>query len=159
MTLENMFREFLRALAMDRAYQMASFYSPPGACRGCGLPSVRAFGVQFSSGWPACSRCAPPNPTKPSRIDFVVPTIAELPRHPGASGLPGLTAFVLSTERVYVLSTYYADELPDEITVAASSLTDRCWRQQYAMADEEPVDHPNRRAIERLMRIAQGEVE
>lgn len=148
-------QDLIRAIALDRAYQIAGW-----TCRWCGLPAVRTF-----EGLKACPSCVPPQP-QPSDGIILVEHKAELvaldakavtESFASERALPHV--FVRSIGRFFDLfeSRMLRNDQPDGAEQFASSDPAKLWCIRFADCDFEPKDLPNRKAVERLLRIARVE--
>jgi hypothetical protein len=155
--LEDAIRDLVQAIALDRAYQIAAPYT----CNGCGLPAVRFFRLySYEEGFHTCGCCRPPRRYGENDVDRIVKTFADLmaigPEILNVSEQP--TAFVRSTEQVFVLEAVEVEIGPDRvfkpdgISSFASFEPNRAWFHERELCDAEPMDHPKRKAIERCLR-------
>ena len=153
-------QDLIRAIALDRAYQIAG-----STCRWCGLPAVRSFAPGFV-GQEACTSCVPP-PPRPKERDLVVEKPEDLTEI-GAKTTERFTdvrvwpyVFVRSVERFFELVEIRflteAAEKPDGVERFASFDPNKLWCRREDPRDVRPADLPNRKAVERLLRIAKAE--
>lgn len=153
----------VRAIAFDRAYALAV-----ATCAGCGLPAVRVFS-DYGVVWNACDVCLP----APDEVDLTVRMTSDLVALRAEDLPPGvregtidsphyrygcqLHVRVDSVDHVFELSdTDRRAVVPDGVTTFSSAFDGRFWFRKPELR-ERVQDLPNRKAVERLLRIGRAE--
>jgi hypothetical protein len=156
--LEDAVIALVRAIAFDRAYQLAE-----STCHGCGLPAVRQFGHHRRDLFMACGACRPPREHTEKTADHIVETLDELSRLDLIDEMiaakpsdPFSTALVRSLDKVFSLEPC-GDAQPNGVTSHASFDVGHLWYAVYEVCDDGPFDLLHRKAVERLLRVANGE--
>lgn len=142
----------VRAIALDRAYQMAG-----GSCSGCGLPAVRRFGNL--NPWMACASCV----VSPDPADGVsastdalsimqaeaLPTYRRIYTGPKVRVIGGGLYLHVAAADASVFWSSSQERLP-------SAVLDHVWVRLVERRDD-IVDLPNRKAVELLVGVWRGE--